>query len=113
MKHETNEQKAEMNRLGTFLAGAIFGGLAGAVAMLLMAEQSGKKTRAQIQLKGEELRDQASEVVEDVVSQTRDTARKITSDIRTKAKEIKTGGEHLLAEQKARLNNTVADVKAA
>ena len=96
---------------GSFLVGALFGGLTGAAAMLLMAKQSGKKTRDQIQLKGEELRDQASEVVEDVVSLTRDTARTITSDLRAKTREIQQGGEKLLAEQKARLNNAVKDAK--
>ena len=96
---------------GSCLVGARFGGLTGAAAMLLMAKQSGKKTRAQIQLKGEELRDQASEVVEDVVSLTRDTARTITSDLRAKTREIQQGGEKLLAEQKARLNNAVKDAK--
>lgn len=96
---------------GSFLMGALLGGLTGAAAMLLMAKQSGQKTRAQIQLKSEELRDQASEAVEDVVSLTRDTARTITSDLRAKTREIQQGGEKLLAEQKARLNNAVKDAK--
>lgn len=111
MKNETNQHRAHINRPGSFLAGAIFGGLTGAGAMLLMAKQSGRKTRDQIQLKSEELRDQASEAMEDAVSQTRDTARKITSDLRAKAREIQQGGEQLLAEQKARVNTALADAK--
>ena len=111
MKNEKNQHKAVINRPGSFVAGAILGGLAGAGAMLLMAQQSGKKTRDQIQLKSEELRDQASEAMEDAVSQTRDTARKITSDLRAKAREIQQGGEQLLAEQKARVNTALADAK--
>ena len=109
MKNTTHQRKAFINRPGSFLAGAILGGLAGAGAMLLMAQQSGKKTRDQIQLKSEELRDQASEAMEDAVSQTRDTARKITSDLRAKAREIQKSGEQLLAEQKARMSNAAAN----
>ncbi len=112
MNDETNHHKAHINRPGSFLAGAILGGLTGAGAMLLMAQQSGKKTRDQILLKGEDLRDQASEAMEDAVAQTRDTARKITSDLRTKAREIQQSGEQMLAEQKARMNAAVGDVKA-
>jgi gas vesicle protein len=111
MKNATNQHKAHINRPGSFLAGAIFGGLTGAGAMLLMAKQSGKKTRDQIQLKSEELRDQASEAMDDAVAQTRDTARKITSDLRAKAREIQQSGEQMLAEQKARMNAAVADGK--
>lgn len=111
MKDETNHHKAHINRPGSFLAGAIFGGLTGAGAMLLMAKQSGKKTRDEIVLKTEELREQASETMEDAVSHTRDAARKITSDLREKAREIQQGGEKMLAEQKARVNTALADAK--
>lgn len=111
MKNETNQHRAHINRPGSFLAGAIFGGLTGAGAMLLMAKQSGRKTRDQIQLRSEELRDQASEAMEDAVSQTRDTARKITSDLRAKARDIQHSGEQMLAEQKARVNTALADAK--
>ena len=109
MKNETNQHKSRINRPGSFLAGAILGGLAGAGAMLLMAQQSGKTTRDQIQLKSEELRDQASEAMDDAVAQTRQTARQITSDLRAKAREIQHSGEQMLAEQKARMSNAVAD----
>ena len=112
MKNGTTQHKAHINRPGSFLAGAIFGGLTGAGAMLLMARQSGKKTRDQIELKSFELRDKASDAIDEVVTQTRDTARKIMSDLRAKARDIQHSGEQLLAEQKARMNAAVADVKA-
>jgi len=112
MKDETNEHKIHINRPGSFLAGAILGSLAGAGAMLLMAQQSGRKTRDQIALRSFEMRDKASDAVDEVVAQTRDTARKITSDLRAKARDIQHSGEQMLAEQKARMN-AVADVKAA
>ncbi|MEO6063206.1 MAG: YtxH domain-containing protein [Thermoflexales bacterium] len=111
MKNEKNQPKSRINRPGSFVAGAILGGLAGAIAMLLMAQQSGKKTRDQIELKTFELRDKASDAVDEVVTQTRDKARQISSDLRAKAREIQQSGEQLLAEQKARMNNAVADGK--
>ena len=51
------------NALGV-LVGMLIGGLTGAVTMLLMAPQSGKETRRQIQEKGIELRDRTTEIVE-------------------------------------------------
>ena len=44
-----------------FLAGLLAGGLAGAGAMLMLAPQSGEKTRTEIKDKGLELRDEAAE----------------------------------------------------
>jgi gas vesicle protein len=64
------------------LAGALIGGLAGATAMLLLAPQSGKRTRAKLQRQSHELREQAADTVEDAVDQARDTARQITHDVR-------------------------------
>jgi gas vesicle protein len=65
-----------------FLAGLLVGGLAGAGAMLLLAPQSGKKTRAQIQQRSIELRDQTVKTVEGATAQARGKARQITDDVR-------------------------------
>jgi gas vesicle protein len=81
--------------------------------MLLLAPQSGKKTRAQIQRKSIELGNQAAETVEDAVAQSRVKARQITADVREKAKEIQQSGQDMLAEQKARLSAAVAAGKTA
>lgn len=112
MKNDTTQHYTQINRPGSFVAGAILGGLAGAGAMLLMARQSGKKTRDQIELKSFELRDKASEAMDGAVTQTRDKARQITSDLRAKAREIQQTGQNMLAEQKARMNAAVADAKS-
>ena len=48
------------------LVGLLLGGLAGAGAMLLLAPQSGKKTRAKIQRKGRDLRNQTADTIEDL-----------------------------------------------
>jgi len=113
MNNHSDEHETNGNHPGNFLAGVLLGGLAGAGAMLLLAPQSGKRTRAQIQLKGMELRDQATEAVEDGMAQTRAKARQITADVREKAKEIQQSGQDMLAEQKARLSAAVAAGKTA
>lgn len=70
------------------LIGALIGGLAGAITMLLFAPQSGEKTRIQIQEKGIELRDLATEMVDDTWSQVRESGEKFTKSGSQKAKEL-------------------------
>ena len=70
-----------------FLAGLLVGGLAGAGTMLLLAPQSGEKTRVQIQQKSIELRNQTVKTVEGAVAQARGKARQITDDVRKQAGE--------------------------
>lgn len=113
MTTQTNDYETNYYSPGSFLAGVLLGGAAGAGAMLLLAPQSGKRTRAQLQLKGLELSEHATEAMEDGVNQTRQQARRLTGNIREKAKEIQHSGEDLYAEQKARLNATVAAGKTA
>ena len=60
---------------GAFLAGLFMGGLLGAGSMLLLAPQSGKDTRDQIQEEGIELRDQVTETVEGAVNAGTRTGR--------------------------------------
>jgi len=86
------------NILGVFV-GMLVGGLAGAVTMLLMAPQSGKDTRMQIQEKSIELRDRTTEMVEDAVAQVRSDRKKITMGGRQKAKELLEQGQALVIEQ--------------
>ncbi len=73
------------------LAGLLLGGLAGAVAMLLLAPQSGKKTRGQIREQSIELRDQTVKSVEGAVAQARGEARQIADDVREKVGELRGG----------------------
>lgn len=107
MDKQSDEHETNVNHPGSFLAGLLLGGLAGAGAMLLLAPQSGEKTRAQIQLKSMELRDQTAEAVEDAVAQTRVKARQITADVRAKAEELQHRGQDVLNEQKARVSAIV------
>jgi gas vesicle protein len=69
------------NALG-ILGGMLIGALVGAVAMLLLAPQSGKDTRTQIQKKGIELRDRTTEMVEDTVTQVRSNPNKVEMGVK-------------------------------
>ena len=96
-----------------FLAGALFGGLAGAGVMLLLAPQSGKRTRAKLQQKSIELRDQASDGLDDAVAQVRARTRQIKSGIGDKAEALQHQGQDMIDEQKERFSTLVERGKKA
>jgi gas vesicle protein len=80
MIHENQEYKYHTNNnILSILGGMLVGSLAGAVTMLLLAPQSGKDTRTQIQKKSIELRDRTTEVVGNTMTQVRSKANKITT----------------------------------
>ncbi|MGA9532099.1 MAG: YtxH domain-containing protein [Anaerolineales bacterium] len=85
-----------MNRTMNVLAGTLLGGLAGAGVMLLFAPRSGEKTRALIQLKGVELRDRTTEVVDQTVAQVRSESQDIASEVRERAGHFKQRGQDKL-----------------
>lgn len=103
MDNHIEKHEDDMNGTQGFLAGLLVGGLAGAGAMLLLAPQSGKRTRAKIQHQSLELRDQA----EDAVAKARVKARQITADVHEQAEELQHHGQHMLDEQKERLSTVV------
>src|SRR5512142_1419227 len=82
MIHENQEYKYPTNNVLGVLVGMLIGALAGAATMLLLAPQSGKDTRMQIQEKGIELRDRTTEIVEDAIAQVRTNANKITTGLK-------------------------------
>jgi gas vesicle protein len=87
------------NNIFTVVAGIVVGSLAGAVTMLLLAPKSRKETRDQIMEKGIELRDRATELVEESVNQVRSTTDKLSMSGRQKAKELIEQGQALVVEQ--------------
>jgi gas vesicle protein len=108
-KMENLSQEHENMGMNTlrFLAGVLVGCVAGASVVLLVAPQSGKKTRALIQEKGIELRVQATEAVEDVVAQARAKAHQITTDVHEKAEELQHRGQEMFDKQKERVSTLV------
>jgi gas vesicle protein len=107
------EHESNANHPGGFLAGLLLGSLAGAGAMLLLAPQSGRRTRAKIQQKSITLRDHTAETVEDAVDKARAKARHIKADVRKETKGLEHRGQEMLDEQVERVSAAVADVKTA
>jgi gas vesicle protein len=91
--------KVKKNGFLNIFAGIVVGGLAGAITMFLLAPKSGEETRQQIVDKGIELRDRATELVEDTVSQVRTTTDKLTAEGRRKAKEMLEQSQNLATEK--------------
>jgi len=110
--HSDLHEKNTNNGRG-FLGGLLVGGLAGAIAMLLVAPQSGKRTRAKIQMRSIELRDQAADAVEDALVQTRAKAHQLRSSIEDQAEAIQQRGYDIVDEQKERLSSLVEVGKTA
>ena len=113
MDNHDHEHENGVNQVGGFFAGLLIGGLAGAVVMLLLAPQSGKRTRAQIQLKRMELREQTTEAVEDALKQARTKGRQIRAGVREKADELQQRGQAVLDEQKENWSALVEAGKTA
>jgi gas vesicle protein len=107
MENQNQEPQHNGSNAIPFVAGMLVGGLAGAATMLLLAPQSGQKTRDQIQNTGIELRDQATETVEDAMAQVRRTAQQLTNDVREKAGKLQQRGQDMFDEQRERLSTLV------
>jgi gas vesicle protein len=113
MDNQSERQTNDTSNVWGFLGGLLVGGLGGVVAMLLLAPQSGKKTRTQIQEKGIELRDQTVKTVEETAAQVRAKANQITASIQKQAEELQQHGQDMLAEQKERWSPVVDAGKTA
>ena len=98
MIYENQENRHANNALNV-LFGMLLGGVAGAVTMLLLAPQSGKETRRQIQKKGIELRDRTNEIVDDTMSQVRTKADKMAVSGREKIKELTQHSQEIAMEK--------------
>jgi gas vesicle protein len=98
------ENQATMNRINNVsgvATGLFIGSLIGAGTMLLVAPQSGKRTRAKIQQKSIELRDRTAEMVEEAMEQVQIESNKLAKNGRHKAKELMHQGQELVAGQLA------------
>jgi len=111
-----NENQVPQYRKNNFLSvlvSLLVGGLAGAVTMLLLAPQSGRDTRTQLQEKGIELRDRTTEIVEDAMAQVRLDRNKLTIGGQKKAKELMQQGQDLVQDLVVEQLDRVSDAAQA
>jgi len=113
MENTIEEYAYGMNNAKNFFIGFVIGGLAGAAAMLLFAPQSGKRTRDQIQLKSDQLRDQTTDTVKNALAQVRFNTREITAGVQEKAGQLKQLGQDQLVKQLDRASTALDDGKKA
>lgn len=113
MNNDNYERHYDFQDAKGFLTGLLLGGLAGATAMLLLAPQSGHDTRAKIQQKGIELRDQTTEAVDAASAQVRGKARQFKAGVQDKAVELKHYGQEMIDSQKDRWSPVVEAGKTA
>ena len=91
------------DNFGAFLAGLLLGGLAGGIAALLFAPQSGEETRTIIHDKAIELRDQANATMEDTLSKAEKAGNDAVKQVKAKANELAKKGQVILEEQKDKI----------
>jgi gas vesicle protein len=106
LTNQNHQDKSESNNAGGFLAGLLLGSLAGAGVMLLLAPQSGEKTRTNIQQQGQKLREQTAESIEDGVKQVRDKAQQVTTSIQDQAEELQQRRQDVVDQQKGMLESS-------
>jgi gas vesicle protein len=113
MENDIEEHVHRFTNAKNVLVGMLVGGLAGAVGMLLFAPQSGKRTRAQIEHKSIQLRNQTTKKVKKAVAQVRSETNRITAEVRDKAEELKNLGQDKLVEQLDRVSAALDTGKTA
>ena len=101
--HEQVNQQAAGNT-GGFLAGMLIGGLAAAGTALLLAPQPGDRTRAELRLRGGELRDQTVKSLGTTISEARTKAGVIAAAARERIEQFRRRGQEIIEEQPARLS---------
>ena len=113
MNSTDSELQHDNRNPGYFVAGMLLGSLLGALVMLLLAPQSGVKTRKQIRRKGRDMRLKTTDAVDDTVDQVRDKAHDITSGIHDQAEALQQRGVDVVDQQKERWTPVFEAGKAA
>jgi gas vesicle protein len=98
---------------GAFLMGFIIGGVAGAVAALLLAPQSGEDTRNMIRDKGIELRDKAAEQADMIAKKASEQANLVAKKATDQANVIAKKAGEVSTEARARGKDLVDSAKKA
>jgi gas vesicle protein len=112
MNNDSHKNKHDTDNLSGFLAtflffgGLMLGGLAGAGTMLLLAPQSGKKTRKQIQRKARKVHKQTAETIEHGVNQ-------VTTGIQKQVEDLQQHAQGVVDDQKERWEPVIEAGKTA
>ena len=83
---------SDRNVFGVFVIGLVIGGLAGAVAALLFAPQSGEQTRAQIKEKSIELRDRAQQSSQEAMARADELGRQLKEQGQSAVESVRSMG---------------------
>lgn len=110
---KANEEIINTATLTGFLGGLLMGGVAGAGAMVLLAPQSGKKTRRQMQRKAREVREQTTGTIEDGITQARTKAHDVSTSIREQTATLQQRGHEVADEGMERVDTVVDAGKKA
>jgi gas vesicle protein len=102
-----NEEKKIILMITVFAVG----GLVGAGTMLLMAPQSGEKTREVIRKKGVEIKDKAVSSAEETRHRAEDRLDDITSQTKDRMSSLKDRGQKELDAQRANLKKKVRETR--
>jgi len=119
MNNKRHKNKQDATQISGFLAGFLFlgglllGSVAGAGVMLLMAPQSGKKTRKQLQRKGQKVRKQTAKTVKHKVEQVQDKANQVSASIHGQVEDLQERAQDAIDDQKDRWEPVVKAGKTA
>lgn len=110
---ETNEELIYSATLTGFLGGLLIGGVAAAGAMVLLAPQSGKKTRRQMRRKAKEVREQTAATFEEGLADARTKAHDVSTAILEQAEALQQRGHKALDDGMERITVAVEAGKTA
>ena len=106
MKTQNRKLEHKTSAAKPVLTGFLVGSAIGAATALLFAPRSGEETRAEIRDKAMELRDQATETVQDTVSQAKSKANELKDTVQGKADELKNRGKYTVNKELDRVSQT-------
>ncbi len=102
MTKQKQQEQVQRLSFGTVLVGTFVGALAGALAMLLMAPQSGKKTRSKIEQKSKEMSQQAVHTIESGVDKAQTKANEVSAKLYKQVDDLQQRGHEAVEQQKER-----------
>lgn len=97
--------------LAGVLLGSLAGALTGAVAMLLLAPQSGRKTRKKIQKKGESMRNHTIESIDEGVAQVRGKAHNVSVGLHKQVDDLQQRGHDMVEDLQKRGHDAMDEQK--